>query len=102
MIQARARLLRTESGLEEVISAAVPSWAIPSPWEQEPWALDCWPASEPQKQVAVFQRETQHYFASQRRWRHSRPTFGFNSMNSAASRTTKSQAAAAIQPILRP
>ena len=33
---------------------------------------------------------------------YSRPTFGFNTTNSAASRTTKSQAAVAIQPIPRP
>ena len=45
-----------------------------------------------------YHRETRHCFASQRRWSYSRPTFGSNTTNSAASRTTKSQAAVAIQP----
>src|SRR5204862_7101590 len=70
-------------------SAAVPSSAVRSPLEREPWALDCWPASEPQKQVAAFHREMRHCFASQRRSSYSRPTFGYNTTNSAASRITK-------------
>src|SRR5213078_5285213 len=83
-------------------SAAVPSSAVRSPWEREPWALDCWPASEPQKQVAAFHREMRHCFASQRRSSYSRPTFGYNTTNSAASRITKFQAAVAMKPILTP
>src|SRR6266480_7745858 len=42
------------------------------------------------------------YSGSQRRSSYSRPTFGSNTTNSAASKTAKSQGEVAIQTILRP
>src|SRR4030095_9621613 len=108
MILVRARIVlqritwRREVNPGNGSSDVVLSWVKRSLWEQEQSAQDCWAASEPQRQVAVFHRETRRYFASQRRWSYSKPTFGSNTTNSAASRMTKFQAGPEMKTTLRP
>ena len=53
----RPRTIRKRKlNIEEEQSVVVLSWVKRSPWEQEPSAQDCWAASEPQRQVAVFRQ----------------------------------------------
>ena len=52
--------------------------------------------------VAVLRRETRLFCDSWRQQKSSKPISGSNTTNLAASKTTKSQAAMAIQPIPRP